>query len=190
MELWALGRVSFRSIVFSTSALTSVLHLSYFEPLHLPCSDPLIGDDRRAPLAPVTGDPPLAFISLNGSAPAWTASPHVIWSQRRLDYLDQCILDLYTRPGSVDELHRLEVESDPPAPPLNSSATLPSAYRSVFESMSKRAYQLWALNSEMQIIVDNALISLTHLGVPDVPVIAAHIRYVRGSHPAAKTADK
>lgn len=126
----------------------------------------------RVPLAPLSEDPPLAFVNVRGMQPSWTEAAHVIWSTRKLDYLDQLILDLYTNATDVDNLHLQDRTTDATHPPLNKIETLPLAYRSIFDIMSMEVSYLWSLNSELRNLVDSIL-SPTALGAP---LIAAHVR--------------
>jgi hypothetical protein len=130
----------------------------------------------RTPLAPAAGDPPLAFIGLKDMSPSWTQAPHVVWSTRKLDYLDQMILDLHTNTSEVMELHLRDRKSNVTHVPLDIQETLPVAYATVFDIMSQAVSQLWSLNSEMRQLVDSALSASVLGSAKRGPIIAAHVR--------------
>lgn len=130
----------------------------------------------RTPLAPAAGDPPLAFIRMKDMWPSWTQAAHVVWSTRKLDYLDQMILDLYTNATQVEDLHLQDRKPSETHVPLTTSETLPAVYRAAFDVMSQTVSQLWSLNSEMRQLVDSTLSTFAYVSGKRGPIIAAHVR--------------
>lgn len=135
-------------------------------------------DSDRTPLAPSANDPPLAFIRDGNMQPLWTQASHVIWSIRKLDYLDQMILNLYTDASEVEVLHVQDRNSKTASLPLNTSETLPTAYKRVFDVMSTEVSRLWSLNAEMSGLVNSATASTTSRSTECRALIGAHVRYV------------
>lgn len=150
---------------------------SYFEPIAVPCAKPdRVNDNNRVPLSPAVDDPPLAYIKLRDGRPSWTLAPHVVWSTRKLDYLDQLVLHLYANTTEIEELHVKETSSNMTALPLSPDESLPPAYHNIFRVMSKTVAHFWRLNPEMQEIVQALLSSDTVRNISSTAVIAAHVR--------------
>lgn len=133
-------------------------------------------NSERTPLGPSAGDPPLAFIKAEDAHPQWTRAAHVVWSVRRLDYLDQMILGLYTNSSEVEALHAQDRASKAISPPLNVSHTLPLAYNNVFDIMGAEIQRLWCLNPDLQVRVNSAASSILSEPVNHPLLIAAHVR--------------
>lgn len=153
-----------------------MLH-SYFEPIAIPCAKPaLLSDDARVPLSPAADDPPVAYIKLRDGRPSWTLAPHVLWSRRKLDYLDQLVLQLYANTTEIEELHAKETSSNMTALPLSPDDTLPHLYHNIFRVMSKAVTHFWRLNPEMQEFIQPVLSSNNVRHISSTAVIAAHVR--------------
>lgn len=132
--------------------------------------------EDRTPLAPFPDDPPLAFLKADNMRPLWTRSSHVIWSARKLGYVDELLLSLYTDAGDVDSLHEEDQTSRRTALPLNASQTLPAAYRQAFDVMGGALSRVWALNEEMTSLVNSAAAQMASSPAKDSPLIGAHVR--------------
>jgi hypothetical protein len=128
------------------------------------------------PISPLASDPPLRYITFNDSKPAWTHCAHTIWSLRKLDYLDEMVLQLYTDSREVQELQAADVILDGHSLFLNSSETLPHAYRKIRKIMAEQVSELWQLNDELEAKVSAILTLQTEFRKACGLLIAAHVR--------------
>ena len=139
--------------------LTTSSLLSYFLPIQNDCAAP--SDDEmpvsnRTVVGHSPSDPPLspAAGSLPAHTPLWAASPHVVWSSRRLAYLDALFMSaLGVDQAQLHQLHNEDIMQFPPARPLTAEATVPSVFIAAFGQMAAEVRDLWRLNPEMEELV-------------------------------------
>lgn len=101
-------------------------------------------------------DPPLSPAAgyLPAHTPAWAASPHVVWSSRRLAYLDALFMSaLGVDQAQLHQLHNEDIMQFPPVRPLTAEATVPLVFRDAFGQMAAEVRNLWRLNPEMEELV-------------------------------------
>ena len=137
-------------------------------------------------------DPPLSPAAgyLPAHTPAWAASPHVVWSSRRLAYLDALFMSaLGVDQAQLHQLHNEDIMQFPPVRPLTAEATVPSVFRAAFGQMAAEVQDLWRLNPEMERLVKQSSQNLgwrageerdtserDNDNSADRTIIAAHVR--------------
>ena len=134
--------------------------LSYFLPIQNDCSPPPSDDElpvsNRTVIGHTPSDPPLSPAAnyLPAHTPSWAMSPHVVWSSRRLAYLDALFMSvLGVDQAQLHQLHNDDIMQFPPARPLTTNATVPSVFRAAFGQMAAEVRHLWRLNPEMDKLV-------------------------------------
>lgn len=109
--------------------------------------------------------------------PAWTAHPHVVWSKRYLDYLDDVLLAHYVDHHNLEKLHNADISQFPPQRPLDAAATVPPAFHHVFELMSQQMKRYWLPNTHLQASIDqSARLLESYRGDAGRTVIGMHMR--------------
>jgi hypothetical protein len=126
---------------------------------------------HRTALAPHPRDPP----SISATQPPfWTGSQHVVWSNRKLDYLDSLILSSYVDGTALAELHEHDILTWPAKKPLNGSETVPPVFERVFAELAQKVRSVWRLNEDMSARMASIDLDSTKTS----QIIGAHVRWV------------
>ena len=114
----------------------------------------LTADEVRALTAPTASSTtaPANFV------PRWATRPHVVWFSRDMDALDLTYLRLFSNATELEHLHAADLahrqharDHDEPSPLfLPPEETLPPAFESAFEVMSRVAGRAWRVNDEIE----------------------------------------
>lgn len=116
----------------------------------------LTADEVRALTTPTasssTTSPAADFV------PRWATRPHVVWFSRDMDALDLTYLRLFSNATELEHLHAADLahrqharDRDEPSPLfLTPEETLPPAFESAFEVMSRVAGRAWRVNDEIE----------------------------------------
>lgn len=138
-------------------------------------------------------DPPLlnswASATAQALAPEWVSSAHVIWSTRRLAYLDDLILSSPSvNQTALEKQHEADLLQFPIKRPLDPTASVPGVFEGIFQDLrgvllgngSSSTEGLWKLNREMRDLVSSTKEWTDRLVVAQTgtkrTVIVAHVR--------------
>lgn len=101
----------------------------------------------------------------------------MIWSTRKLDYLDSLILDALADQQGLQDLHNRDILAWPVRRPLGANDSLPVVFENSFRSIATRLTRLWSMNASMTAFIASLQADDTPEGAFSRRIrIAMHVR--------------